>query len=99
MHEQAASVNTPILSAIGEKLSSLSLFARNDTEAGTPSVNESSKAADAKGSVESSQARAVDIVYRNYRDENDIKVIVELIAPYLSEPYSVYCYRYFLHGW
>ena len=40
-----------------------------------------------------------DITYRNYRDEDDIKVIVDLIAPYLSEPYSIYCYRYFLHGW
>lgn len=42
---------------------------------------------------------ASSVVYRTYRDEDDIPTIVDLIAPYLSEPYSIYCYRYFLHGW
>ena len=40
-----------------------------------------------------------DIRYRPYYDEDDIKTIMDLISPYLSEPYSIYCYRYFLHGW
>lgn len=39
------------------------------------------------------------VEYRTYSSEDEIPVIVDLIAPYLSEPYSVYCYRYFLHGW
>lgn len=43
--------------------------------------------------------KAEDISFRNYKDENDLDVIIDLVAPYLSEPYSVYCYRYFLHGW
>lgn len=47
----------------------------------------------------STNAKAEDISYRTYQDENDLDVIVDLVAPYLSEPYSVYCYRYFLHGW
>lgn len=45
------------------------------------------------------KARAEDIGYRNYANEDDLDVIIDLVAPYLSEPYSVYCYRYFLHGW
>merc|ERR1711939_1301421 len=47
----------------------------------------------------SAAATPEDITYRTYADEDDIPVIMALIAPHLSEPYSVYCYRYFLHGW
>lgn len=49
--------------------------------------------------VSTREQQQIAVNYRNYRDENDIKTIVDLIAPYLSEPYSIYCYRYFLHGW
>lgn len=55
--------------------------------------------ASSQSSSTTTTTRAEDITYRNYKDEDDIDVITALVAPSLSEPYSVYCYRYFLHGW
>lgn len=70
---------------------------------GRPSSGDTSKSDDTKSgpSAEKISVKvfAEDIFYRRYKDEDDIPVIMALIAPYLSEPYSVYCYRYFLHGW
>lgn len=34
-----------------------------------------------------------------YRDEDDLAVIMHLIDNELSEPYSIFTYRYFLHNW
>jgi len=34
-----------------------------------------------------------------YRNEHDIPAIMELVSPSLSEPYSVFTYRYFVHNW
>eukprot|EP00055_Hartaetosiga_balthica_P014081 m.75439 g.75439 ORF g.75439 m.75439 type:complete len:172 (-) comp8482_c0_seq1:1384-1899(-) len=39
------------------------------------------------------------VIVRGYKDENDLPRMAELIAKDLSEPYSVYTYRYFLHTW
>ncbi|EGD72600.1 N-alpha-acetyltransferase 30 [Salpingoeca rosetta] len=36
---------------------------------------------------------------RPYRDENDLPAIQKLMAAHLSEPYSIYTYRYFLVTW
>jgi hypothetical protein len=93
-------------SELNERLSGLSLHtaASASTTAIVADVNEQQQQeltqAEAS-SFESQKPRATpqDITYRNYRDEDDIDIIVNLVAPSLSEPYSVYCYRYFLHGW
>jgi len=34
-----------------------------------------------------------------YKDEHDLPLLMELIDKSLSEPYSVFTYRYFLHQW
>ncbi|KAI9225472.1 MAG: acyl-CoA N-acyltransferase [Piptocephalis tieghemiana] len=39
------------------------------------------------------------IRYEQYKDERDLPPIMALIAKDLSEPYSIYTYRYFLHSW
>ncbi|KAG1659543.1 hypothetical protein FOA52_016166 [Chlamydomonas sp. UWO 241] len=39
------------------------------------------------------------IQYRAYRDEVDLPVVMALIDADLSEPYTIYTYRYFLHSW
>lgn len=36
---------------------------------------------------------------RAYRDEHDLPEIIAMIAADLSEPYSIYVYRYFIHQW
>ena len=97
MHQDAASnpaSKLPLLPELGGKLSSLSLI---ETKGATGHGSDEN-VADSDGLLQPIK-RAEDIVYRTYKDENDLKAIVELIAPYLSEPYSVYCYRYFLHAW
>jgi peptide alpha-N-acetyltransferase len=34
-----------------------------------------------------------------YKDEYDLPIVMDLIDRSLSEPYSVFTYRYFLHQW
>ena len=42
---------------------------------------------------------ADDVVYLNYQDERYMHEIEALVAKDLSEPYSVFTYRYFLQRW
>lgn len=39
------------------------------------------------------------IEYRQYRDERDLGVVMELVDNELSEPYHIFTYRFFLHNW
>lgn len=40
-----------------------------------------------------------DIQYVNYESEKQMPAIQQLIEKDLSEPYSIYTYRYFIHNW
>eukprot|EP00929_Paragymnodinium_shiwhaense_P069762 TRINITY_DN3519_c0_g1_i1.p1 TRINITY_DN3519_c0_g1~~TRINITY_DN3519_c0_g1_i1.p1 ORF type:complete len:260 (-),score=82.80 TRINITY_DN3519_c0_g1_i1:113-892(-) len=40
-----------------------------------------------------------EITFRQYNDEDDMPGIVALIEKDLSEPYSVFTYRYFINNW
>lgn len=40
-----------------------------------------------------------DIEYINYESELQMPDIMRLIQKDLSEPYSIYTYRYFIHNW
>ena len=39
------------------------------------------------------------ITYVRYKDETQMPAIMHLITKDLSEPYSIYTYRYFIHNW
>lgn len=39
------------------------------------------------------------IAYQQYKNEHQMKMIMDLITRDLSEPYSIYTYRYFIHNW
>ncbi|KAH7722416.1 GNAT domain containing protein [Aphelenchoides avenae] len=39
------------------------------------------------------------VVIETYRDETQMPDIMEAITKELSEPYSIYTYRYFIHNW
>lgn len=45
------------------------------------------------------EAASENVHYIPYRDENDMPSIVELIEKDLSEPYSIFTYRYFINNW
>ena len=44
-------------------------------------------------------ASTEEITIRPYKDESDLPAIVSMISADLSEPYSIYVYRYFIHQW
>ena len=45
------------------------------------------------------QSPVDDIRFEQYKDESDMPGIVSLIDKDLSEPYSVFTYRYFINNW
>lgn len=40
-----------------------------------------------------------EIAFHSYQSEKEMSAIMTLISGTLSEPYSVYTYRYFIHNW
>ncbi len=42
---------------------------------------------------------AEEIKYVSYTEESQLEVVKRLMVTYLSEPYPVYTYRYFLETW
>ena len=44
-------------------------------------------------------AELPEIVVSTYRDETQLDAIMALISKDLSEPYSIFTYRRFVHGW
>lgn len=58
----------------------------------------------ANASVEGSSQEVVHtvidgFVYTQYRDERDLGLVMDLVDNELSEPYSIFTYRYFLNNW
>ncbi|GIL57302.1 hypothetical protein Vafri_12549 [Volvox africanus] len=47
----------------------------------------------------STEASGSSIRYVQYKDENDLPIVMDLVDKELSEPYSIFTYRYFLHQW
>eukprot|EP00887_Chlorella_sp_A99_P006203 scaffold3.g6203.t1 len=47
----------------------------------------------------SSSQTAQAITYKQYKDEHDLPMVMSLIDNELSEPYSIFTYRYFLVHW
>ena len=39
------------------------------------------------------------VIYTRYRDEAQLPDMIDLFAKDLSEPYSIFTYRYFVHQW
>ena len=50
-------------------------------------------------SSSSSSRKRAEITYSAYEDESQLPEIMKIMEKELSEPYSIYTYRYFIHGW
>lgn len=50
-------------------------------------------------SSSSTSTSAIEIEYKEYESELQMPDIIRLIQGDLSEPYSIYTYRYFIHNW
>lgn len=66
---------------------------QNENPSGTPTDVKS------PSNEENLQSKNDDIVYRTYTGEKQLPGMIALIERDLSEPYSVYTYRYFLNNW
>ena len=67
-----------------------SIVANSDTGMNCSTLTESSKGANISQS---------DVTYIVYESELNMPDIIRLIQKDLSEPYSIYTYRYFIHNW
>ena len=56
-------------------------------------------AAREEGSATSGSLRDSDVFYHVYENELTMPDIMRLIQKDLTEPYSIYTYRYFIHNW
>jgi N-alpha-acetyltransferase 30 len=52
-----------------------------------------------EGIVAANAAQTSAIEYLDYVDESNLSEIQALVSKDLSEPYSIFTYRYFLHNW
>mmetsp|Transcript_88468 Transcript_88468/g.273888 ORF Transcript_88468/g.273888 Transcript_88468/m.273888 type:complete len:210 (-) Transcript_88468:20-649(-) len=68
--------------------------APGEERAASNGVESQPSAGDSEGSSSQSGVRFVP-----YKDETDMPGIVELIEKDLSEPYSIFTYRYFINNW
>jgi len=64
-----------------------------------PLESESVPASGSAVIVQELNARENGIEFVGYKDERDMPGIVELIEKDLSEPYSIFTYRYFINNW
>lgn len=49
--------------------------------------------------VTRSRSGMAEVHYRPYEDENDLPKIMQLVDNELSEPYSIFTYRYLINQW
>lgn len=50
-------------------------------------------------SVKSIKTTTVEVTFKEYENEHQMPDIMRVIQRELSEPYSIYTYRYFIHNW
>lgn len=62
-------------------------------------VSESIKFMDKGQYVVADEFEIEGIKYVQFKDESQMPMIMNLMAKDLSEPYSIYTYRYFIHNW
>lgn len=65
----------------------------------TTSPPEPSSSSPSPSGVEAAAAAAGGVTYHIYENELNMPDIMRLIQKDLSEPYSIYTYRYFIHNW
>lgn len=71
----------------------------SDSSGGGEIPKEVCDAVKEEGSATSSSVMNLDVSYHIYENELNMPDIMRLIQKDLSEPYSIYTYRYFIHNW
>ncbi|XP_031636244.1 N-alpha-acetyltransferase 30A [Contarinia nasturtii] len=69
------------------------------TSTSNPSVYPESTLPRSALSVESIKTSTVEVKFKEYENELQMPDIMRVIQRELSEPYSIYTYRYFIHNW
>lgn len=57
------------------------------------------KAGETHSSLASAMREDADICFSKFEDETQLETVITLISNDLSEPYSIYVYRYFIQQW
>ena len=70
----------------------------SEAESNDPSSVET-KVEQAASQIECLRLQEAEVEYRVYENELQMPDIMRLIQKDLSEPYSIYTYRYFIHNW
>ena len=71
----------------------------SSSDSGEEIPKEICDAAREEGSATTGSVRNSDVFYHIYENELTMPDIMRLIQKDLSEPYSIYTYRYFIHNW
>ncbi|XP_058119428.1 N-alpha-acetyltransferase 30A-like [Anopheles ziemanni] len=74
------------------------LDAPTSSIASPPASSDAAEVGETSGKNQPSDA-PVQITYQVYESERQMPAIMSLIQKDLSEPYSIYTYRYFIHNW
>lgn len=62
------------------------------------SLAEEKESCEQAGTADASE-QSINLTYVGYESELQMEAIMALITKDLSEPYSIYTYRYFIHNW
>lgn len=65
----------------------------------TTPIDKPNMSADVTAAVTSGPSNIIEIAYKEYESELQMPDIMRVIQRELSEPYSIYTYRYFIHNW
>ena len=69
-----------------------------DSSTTNMSILEEKESSEEAGTSDTSE-KSINLTYVGYESELQMEAIMALITKDLSEPYSIYTYRYFIHNW
>lgn len=110
VNESNVDSNTDLIADVNLlSISENDIYSGNATPANLPCLNSTSSSSQCKPSCSSyainnseftEGLQQIDgVKYVCYKNEQQMKDIMRLIQKDLSEPYSIYTYRYFIHNW
>ncbi|XP_032594036.1 N-alpha-acetyltransferase 30A [Drosophila grimshawi] len=104
-----STANTQTTSATKTKTTAMAIATRGSVHDEAPSTSAAAAAAEAAAVAAATLLQhqlqlepaisADEIVYKEYEAEHQMHDIMRLIQAELSEPYSIYTYRYFIYNW
>lgn len=110
VNESNVDTNTDLIADVNLlSISENNIYSGDVTQQNLPCLNSTSSSSQCKPSCSSIAVNNTEfteglqqidgVKYVCYKNEQQMKDIMRLIQKDLSEPYSIYTYRYFIHNW